>query len=290
MENLGFSLKHPEKVCYPQDAITRQDVLRYYLAVSGPLLRFTRDRPLTQIRYPDGIEQKGFFQKNPPSGAPPWLATWPIEGTRYIMLQDERTIAYAVGLGGLEFHISPLRHPDSEHPDLAWLDLDPMPPCGFDDAVALARLTLSALDAIGLKALLKTSGKRGLHLFLPIRPGPTPHDLFLAFKGLGAEIRRVRPDLVSLERLKARRHGVYFDFGQSAAGHTLAAPYSLRAVPGAPVSCPIRPEELGHIRPGDFTLCTMPSRLRAVGDIWAEPLPPQDPGPLLRLVAAAPGR
>ena len=90
MENLGFTLKHPEKLCYPGDAITRQDVLRYYLAVSGPLLRFTRDRPLTQIRYPDGIEQKGFFQKNPPSGAPPWLATWPIEGTRYIMLQDKR--------------------------------------------------------------------------------------------------------------------------------------------------------------------------------------------------------
>ncbi len=287
MENLGFPLKHPEKLCYPRDAITRQDVLAYYLSVAGPLLRFTRDRPLTQIRYPDGIEHKGFFQKNPPSGAPGWLATWPMGDTRYIMLQDERTIAYAVGLGGLEFHISPLRSPDAEHPDLAWVDLDPMPPFGFDEAVALARLTLSALDAIGLKALLKTSGKRGLHLFLPIRPGPTPHELFLALKGLGVELRRVRPDLVSLERLKARRHGVYFDFGQSAAGHTLAAPYSLRAVPGAPVSCPIMAQELGHIRPGDFSLRTMPLRLKAVGDIWADRVAPQDPRELMRLAALA---
>lgn len=287
MENWSLELKHPDKLCYPQDAITRSDVLAYYLAVAGPLLRFCRDRPLTQIRYPDGIDGKGFFQKNPPSGAPGWLETWPIEGTRYLLLQDERTIAYAVSLGGLEFHIAPLRRPDADHPDLAWVDLDPMPPSGFADAVALARLTLLALEAIGMRAWLKTSGKRGLHLFIPIRPGPTPHELFLALKGLGLELRRVRPDLVSLERAKARRHGVYFDFGQSARGHTLAAPYSLRAVPGAQVSCPITPEELPHIHPGDFTLRTLPARLRAVGDLWADGLPRQDPKELMRLAALA---
>ena len=291
MDNWSLLLRHPDKLCYPQDAITRRDVLAYYLAVSQPLLRFCRDRPLTQIRYPDGIDNRGFFQKNPPSGAPDWLATWPIEGTRYVMLQDERTIAYAVGLGGLEFHISPLRHPDTAHPDLAWVDLDPMPPFGFAEAVTLAGLTLRALDAIGMRALIKTSGKRGLHLFLPIRPGPTPHELFLALKGLGSELRRVRPELVSLERQKLRRHGVYFDFGQSAAGHTLAAPYSLRAAAGAPVSCPVTAEELVHIRPSDFTLRTVPLRLAAVGDVWAQGIAPQDPGPLVRLAALAdPGR
>ena len=285
MENWTPALKHPGKLCYPHDAITRQDVLKYYLAIAGPLLRFCQDRPLTQIRFPDGIESKGFFQKNPPSGAPRWLSTWAIEGTRYIMLQDERTIAYAVGLGGLEFHISPLRHPDAAHPDLAWVDLDPMPPLGFAEAVMLAQLTLKALDAIGMQALIKTSGKRGLHLFIPIRPGPTPHELFLALKGLGIELRRARPDLVTLERAKVRRHGVYFDFGQSAAGHTLAAPYSLRAVPGATVSCPISPPELPHIRPEDFTLRTVPHRLELRGDAWAAAIWPQDPSPLIRLVA-----
>ncbi len=287
MDNSIPHLKHPEKLCYPQDAITRKDVLDYYLAVSGPLLRFCRSRPLTQIRYPDGIESKGFFQKNPPSGAPAWLETWPVEGTRYIMLQDQSTIAYAVGLGGLEFHISPLRYPDAVHPDLAWVDLDPMPPFGFDEAVKLARLTLTALDAIGMRALIKTTGKRGIHLFMPILPGPTPHELFLALKGLGMELRRVRPELVTLERAKAKRHGVYFDFGQSAAGHTLAAPYSLRAAPGAPVSCPIAPEELPHISPTDFTLRTVPLRLRAGGDAWAAGIAAQDPAPLLRLAALA---
>ena len=287
MDTSRFGLRHPEKLCYPQDAITRRDVLSYYLAVAGPLLRVCQGRPLTHIRYPDGIEGKGFFQKNPPSGAPSWLAMWPIDGTRYILLQDERTIAYAVGLGGLEFHISPLRHPDAGHPDLAWVDLDPMPPFGFPEAVALARLTLSALDAIGLRALIKTSGKRGLHLFVPIRPGPTPHELFLALKGLGVELRRARPDLVSLERRKDRRQGVYFDFGQSAAGHTLCAPYSLRAVPGAPVSCPITREELPHIRPSDFTLRTVPLRLASVGDAWARGIAPQDPRELLRLSSLA---
>ena len=290
LENWRTALKHPEKLCYPQDAITRSDVLAYYLAVSRSLLRFCRDRPLTQVRFPDGIEGKGFFQKNPPSGAPAWLSTWPIEGTRYIMLQDERTIAYAVGLGGLEFHISPLRHPDAGHPDLAWVDLDPMPPFGFADAVALALLTLRALDAIGMRALIKTSGKRGLHLFIPIRSGPTPHELFLALKGLGVELLRVRPDLVTLERTKVRRHGVYFDFGQSAAGHTLAAPYSLRAVPGATVSCPITLQELPHIRPSDFTLRTVPRRLLLSGDAWAAAAQPQDPGPLMRLKALVTGR
>lgn len=285
MESWAGTLRHPEKLCYPHDAITRRDVLDYYLAVADPLLRFCRDRPLTQIRFPDGIGAKGFFQKNPPSGAPEWLSTWPIEGTRYIMLQDERTIAYAVGVGGLEFHISPLRHPDAEHPDLAWVDLDPMPPFGFADAAQLAQLTLRALDAIGLRAFIKTSGKRGLHLFIPIRPGPTAHELFLALKGLGVELRRARPDLVTLERAKAHRQGVYFDFGQSAAGHTLAAPYSLRAVPGAPVSCPISREELPHIQPGDFTLRTVPHRLRLRGDAWAATVRPQEPMPLLRLAA-----
>jgi len=287
MDTTLWPLRHPEKLCYPDDAITRRDVLSYYLSVQEPLLRWVRDRPLTQIRFPDGIAAKGFFQKNPPSGAPDWLQTWPIEGTRYVLLQDERTIAYTVGVGAIEYHIGALRWPDADHPDLAWVDLDPMPPFGFDDAVRLARLTLAALDALGLRARLKTSGKRGLHLFVPIKPGPTPHELFLAFKGLGQELKRARPDLVALERQRAARHGVYFDYGQSAAGHTLTAPYSLRAVPGAPVSCPILAQELGHIRPADFTLRTVPLRLKSVGDAWAEPLAPQDPRPLLRLTAAA---
>jgi len=282
-----FTLRHPDKLCYPKDAITRRDVLGYYLAVAGPLLGACRDRPLTQIRFPDGIESKGFFQKNPPSGAPDWLETWTVDGTRYILLQDERTLAYAVGVGALELHIGPVRRPDSEHPDLAWVDLDPMPPHGYADAVDLARLTLSALDSLGLRARIKTSGKRGLHIFVPIRRGPTSHELLLAFKGLGVELRRHRPDLVSLERRKDRREGVYFDYGQSAAGHTLAAPYSLRAVPGAQVSCPIRREELAHARPEDFTLGTVPLRLRQSGDPWGEPIAPQDAAELLRLTALA---
>jgi bifunctional non-homologous end joining protein LigD len=276
-----------DKVFFPEDAITKADVLDYYLTVFAPLEEHLRGRPLTLIRYPDGIAGKSFFQKNPPSGAPDWLSTWTIRDTRYVLLKDRETLAYLVGQGGLELHTAPVRIPDAEHPDYAVVDLDPMPPAGFEEARQVAKITLSALDALGLRVMLKTSGATGLHLFLPIRRGPSCHELMLAVKGLGQEIRRAAPQLVTLERSVAKRSGVYFDYGQNAFGHTLAAAYSLRAQPGAPVSCPITHEELAHVRPQDFTLRTVPRRLDATGDVWREPLAPQDPMPLLRMAALA---
>lgn len=279
-----------DKVFFPDDAITKADVLDYYLTCFDALQRHLFGRPLTLIRYPDGITGKSFFQKNPPSGAPAWLATWPIRETRYVLLRDRETLAYLVGQGAIELHAAPVRIPDAEHPDIVVVDLDPMPPAGFDEARKVARLTLSALEALGLRARIKTSGATGLHLFLPIRQGPTSHEAMLAVKGLGYEIQRAAPDLVTLERSVARRRGVYFDYGQNAFGHTLAAAYSLRAQPGAPVSCPIVPEELPHVLPSDFTLRTVPSRLAKTGDVWSAPLPAQDPTALLRLAALARGK
>jgi len=285
MATTNVGLRHADKLLYPQDAITKGDVLSYYLSVAGPLFQHLNGRPLTLVRYPDGIVGKSFFQKNPPSGAPAWLATWPIKGTRYVLLRDLHTLSYLVGQGALELHTSPVRYPNAEQPDAALVDLDPMPPFGFADAVRVAILTLAALDALGLQARIKTSGATGVHLHVPIRPGPSSHDLVLAMKGLGHELRRAAPDLITLERSIARRHGVYFDYGQNAAGHTLAAAYSLRARPGAPVSCPLCREELPAVRPQDFTLRTVPRRIALSGDPWAVQLESQDPSQLLRLAA-----
>ncbi|MDA8346564.1 MAG: non-homologous end-joining DNA ligase [Thermaerobacter sp.] len=276
-----------DKIFFPDDAITKADVLDYYLTVFDQLQRHLAGRPLTLIRYPDGITGKSFFQKNPPSGAPDWLSTWTIRDTRYVLLKDRETLAYLVGQGAVELHAAPVRFPDADRPDIAVVDLDPMPPAGFEEARAVAKLALSALEALGLQVMLKTSGATGLHLFLPIRKGPTCHELMLAVKGLGQEIRRAAPQLVTLERSVAKRTGVYFDYGQNAFGHTLAAAYSLRAHQGAPVSCPITVQELAHVRPQDFTLRTVPRRLALAGDIWRNPPPAQDPAPLLRLAALA---
>ena len=287
MEKRTVHVPHLDKLFFPEDAITKADVLDYYLSVFDALERHLGGRPLTLIRYPDGIHGKSFFQKNPPSGAPAWLSTWTIRETRYILLQDRETRAYVVGQGAIELHTAPVSIPDADHPDIAVVDLDPMPPAGFDEARAVAQMTLSALQALGLRALVKTSGATGIHFFLPIRRGPTCHEIMLAMKGLGQEIRRAAPQLVTLERTVAKRTGVYFDYGQNAFGHTLAAPYSLRAQPGAPVSCPITAQELRHVRPQDFTLRTVPRRLLAVGDVWGDFPSPQDPTPLLRLASLA---
>ncbi len=276
-----------DKLFFPEDALTKADVLDYYLTVFDTLRSHLVGRPLTLIRFPDGIHGKSFFQKNPPSGAPDWLSTWTIRQTRYVLLKNRETLAYLVGQGALELHAAPVSIPDAEHPDIAVVDLDPMPPAGFDEARKVANLSLAALSSLGLRVMLKTSGATGLHLFLPIRRGPTCHELMLAVKGLGQEIRRAAPDLVTLERSIEKRSGVYFDYGQNAFGHTLAAAYSLRAQPGAPVSCPITAQELPTIRPLDFTLRTVPHRLALTGDIWRDAPPPQDVTPLLRLGAAS---
>lgn len=274
---------HGGKLYFPEDVITKQEVCDYFSMVAPAFVRHLRGRPLTFRRWPDGIGKPGFYQKNVPPHLEASVPQWTIEGTRYAVVTEFSEIWPFITEGAIEIHVPPISWPDAELPDTAFVDLDPMPPFGFKDARQVARMVLAALDAIGLRARIKTSGQTGLHLFIPIRRGPTSREISLALRGLGVELKRAAPDLIALERSVARRTGVYFDYLQNARGHTLAAAYSLRASHGAPVSCPIPAQALPDVVPSTFNLRTVPARLQSFGDAWEDGLEAQDPAKLLTL-------
>lgn len=281
---------HGDKLYFPDDGITKQEVCDYYAVVADALMRHLRGRPLTFRRWPDGIAKPGFYQKNVPPHLRPYVPEWDIEGTRYAVVTEFRQLWQFITEGAIEIHAPAISWRDDMHPDIAFVDIDPMPPLGFESARTVARMSLQALSSIGLRARVKTSGQTGLHLFVPIRRGPTSRELSIALRGLGVELRRAAPGLITLERPVARREGVYFDYLQNARGHTLAAAYSLRASPGAPVSCPIAGGELDRVEPERLNLRTVPERLRLFGDPWDDGLAPQDPEPLMHLSKLAGAR
>ncbi|MFI7313138.1 non-homologous end-joining DNA ligase [Streptomyces hygroscopicus] len=267
---------NPGKVYFPERGFTKLDLARYYLAVGEGALRALRDRPTTLERYPDGVGGESFFQKRAPKNLPEWIPTGRISfpSGRHadeICPTEPAAVIWAANLGCLTFHPWPVRRGDTEHPDELRIDLDPQPGTDYDDAVRAAGELREVLDELGLRGWPKTSGGRGLHVFVPIAPEWTFTQVRRSAIAIARELERRAPDRVTTAWWKEERgRKIFVDYNQTARDRTIASAYSVRPRPHAPVSAPLRWEEVPDARPRDFDLATMPVRYREQGDVHAD--------------------
>ena len=267
----------PDKPLWPALGITKRMFVDYLGSVADRMLPWLRDRPLTLIRAPDGVEGQRYFQKDTPAYAPSWIRTVTIpapsakRNVAYTVCNDAATLAWLGNQAALEFHPAPVRRDRLERPDLLVVDIDP-PDRAFDAAVDVAFLVLDVLDDLGLGTLVKTTGGKGLHIVVPIVRHVSPEQLRHAATRLTAIVADRRPDLVTAEFRKAGRKGrVMLDPSRNGTGATIVAPYSPRARAEATVSFPVVPDELRSIAPGDFTVATALQLLDGAGPSrWAE--------------------
>ncbi len=266
---------HLDRLYFPDDGITKGDLLAYYDTVAPALLPHLAGRPLNLERFPDGITGPRIHQKQVPASAPPWLRTAAIYAPtarrtiRYAVGGSRRSLAYLVNLGCVELHPWPARVDRLEAPDFVVFDLDPEG-VGLEAVAEVALALRAVLDARGLRSYAKTSGGRGLHVVVPIRRGPG-FDAVRAFAdAVAAEVASARPLLATAARREADKAGrVYIDTLRNGWAQTTVAPYSVRARRGAPVSTPLAWDEVGHgLDPAAFTLRTLPARLAARGDLF----------------------
>ncbi|MEU6328227.1 non-homologous end-joining DNA ligase [Streptomyces sp. NPDC047049] len=269
-------VSHPDKTYYPERGFTKLDVAQYYLAVADGVLRGLRDRPTTMQRFPDGVEGEFFYQKRAPKGMPDWLPTARIAfpSGRFadeMCPTEPAAVLWAANLGCLTFHPWPVRRGDTEHPDELRIDLDPQPGTDFADAVRVAHLLRELLAEHGLRGWPKTSGGRGVHVYVPIRPHWTFTEVRRAAITLARALERRMPDLVTSAWWKEERGAkVFVDYNQMARDRTIASAYSLRARPRATVSTPLHWDELSDAAPEDFDLRTVPPRFAELGDVHAD--------------------
>ena len=266
-------ISSPDKIYFPDRGYTKLDVVNYYLAVGDGILRALRERPTTLQRFPEGIGGETFFQKRVPQrGVPPWLQTATIafpSGRKADELcpADLAHVAWAAHMGTIVFHPWPVRRADVDRPDELRIDLDPQPGTDFADAVAVAGHARAVLDELGWVAYPKTSGGRGVHIYIRIKPEWTFVEVRRAAIALAREIERRRPDLVTTKWWKEERgQRVFLDYNQMARDRTIACAYSLRANARATVSTPLTWDELPDVEPDDFDLRTVPERVAKVGD------------------------
>src|SRR4051794_26964119 len=280
----------PDKVFFPARGFTKLDLVHYYLAVEEPLLRAMGGRPVLLERYPNGAGSKSFFQKRVGDGAPDWLQTTEVStpnGTtaNALVIADLAHVLWAVNLGCLGFHVWPNRADDPDHADELRVDLDPSPGVAFDQVREAAELVRSFLEELGLVAYVKTTGSKGLHIYVRLQPVWTSYEVRAAVVALARELERRRPDLVTAAWWKEERGArVFIDFNQNAPHKTIFGAWSARPRVGGQVSTPIPWEEVATVVPDELTLDVVPARLAASGDPWAGNTPTQSLEPLLELV------
>jgi DNA ligase D len=266
-------LTSPDRVMFPQRGYTKKDVFDYYLAVGEGILRALRHRPTTLQRFPEGIEGEMFFQKRVPTrGVPRWLETAQIafpsgRTADELCPTDLAHVAWAAQMGTVVFHPWPVRRDEPDHPDELRIDLDPQPGTDFADAAEAAGELRALLDELGVAGWPKTSGGRGVHVYLRIQPRWTFVEVRRAVIALARELERRRPDRVTTSWWKEQRGTrVFVDFNQMARDRTIACAYSLRANARATVSTPVTWDELANVEPDDFDLRTVPERFGKIGD------------------------
>ncbi len=262
------------KIYYPEDGITKGDLIQYYDTVAPLLLPHLKDRPLSLKRYPNGIHGEWFFQKNTPESYPDWLRTETIDKIRYVLADDKRSLLYLVNLGCIDQNPWMSRVGSLENPDFILIDLDPQE-CGYDKIVEAALLVKEKLDAIGLKGYPKTTGGDGMHIYIPMKPGYTYAMARQFAEVISMLLAAQRPDLFTTPRSveKREKNKVYFDWMQIAESKTISAPYVARAYKGAPVSTPLAWDEVKPgLTPGQFTIRNAPERFARMGDLFADVL------------------
>jgi DNA ligase D len=268
-------LSSPERVMWPVAGLTKRDLAQYVVAVGPALMTALADRPVTLQRFPDGIAGEEFFSKNPPRGVPEWVrtvtVTYPSRRRHPQLVLDEPAAAlWTVQMNTVTWHPWPVRTADLDNPDELRIDLDPQPGRGFADSVEAALLLRELLTELGITGWAKTSGNRGVHVFARVRPTREFLDVRHAVIGIGRELERRAPELVTMAWWKEERgRKVFVDFNQSNRDRTIASAYSPRPLPHAPVSMPVTWAELPDVDPADFTIRTVPQVLASRPHAWA---------------------
>jgi DNA ligase D len=285
-------LSSPDKVMFAEAGKTKLDLVRYYEAIDGPMMNAIGGRPVLMQRFPNGAEGSSFFQKRVPDNAPDWLETTIVStpnGTtsQALVAADIAHIVWAVNLGCLGFHVWPNRADDPDHADDLRIDLDPQPGVDFDDIREAAREVKKLLDELGIEAWPKTTGNRGIHVYIRLEPRWTPIEVRAGAVAVARELARRRPDAITDAWWKEERgERVFVDFNQNAPHKTVFGAWSVRARPGAQVSTPFRWDELDDVNIDALTIDTVLARVAADGDPWAEiDARPQSLQPLLDMYA-----
>jgi bifunctional non-homologous end joining protein LigD len=275
-------LTNLEKVFWTDSGVTKGDLLQYYAEIAPALLPHLRDRAMVMKRYPHGIDGDFFFMKRAPPGRPDWIETCAIEHASgsvidFPMIQDTAALLWVVNLGCIDLNPWYARCDNVDRPDFVHFDLDPVPGTPWPRVVQTALLLRDALDALGMAAHAKTSGSKGVHVYVPIRRGPTQKQVWTFARDLARTLASHAPDLITKEYRVAKRPAgrVLVDYNQNAWGRTLASVYSVRPRSGATVSAPVTWAELeSGAGIDDFDLFNMPARVARLGDLWT----PVSPG------------
>ena len=284
------NVSNPAKVFFPTRGETKLDLVHYYVAVGEPMLRVISGRPLLLERYPDGAGGKSFFQKRVPENRPEWIETTTVEtpnGTtsEALVAADLAHVVWAVNLGSIGLHVWPYRAADPEHVDELRIDLDPQPGITFDQVREAARETKALFDELGMAAFAKTTGSRGIHIYVRLLPYWDAYNVRAAAVAVARELERRRPDLLTAAWWKEERGTrVFVDFNQNAPHKTVFGAWSVRPRVGAQVSTPFAWDELDTVMPDELTIVRVPQRFAQAGDPWAAmPDAPQDLEPALDL-------
>jgi len=267
-------ISNPDKVLFPERGHTKRDLVHYYLAVADGALRAAGDRPNVLVRYPNGVGGEFFYQKRAPDSRPDWIDVVELKfpsgrTATEVVPRDAAALVWMANLACLELHPHPVRTDDLEHPDELRVDLDPVPGVAWDQVREVAEVVQIALADVGLVGWPKTSGSRGLHIYVRIERRWTFGEVRRAALALARDVERRAPALATSKWWKEERHGVFLDYNQNAKDRTIAAAYSVRPTPDARVSAPLRWDEVPACDPRDFTLVTMPARFASVGDVHA---------------------
>ncbi len=268
------AISNPDKPFFREARITKLELVRYYLAVADGAVRGVRDRPMALKRFVDGAGGESFFQKRAPASRPAWVDVVTLRfpsgrSAQEVVVRDAAQLAWVVNLGCIDLNPHPVRASDLDHPDELRVDLDPVPGVPWEDVRRVALVVRDVLGDHGLAGWPKTSGSRGMHVYVRIEPRWTFGEVRAAALALGREVERRAPALATTRWWKEERHGVFLDYNQNAKDRTIASAYSVRPTPDARVSAPLAWDEVPDCDPADFTLRTMPARWERRGDVGA---------------------
>jgi DNA ligase D-like protein (predicted polymerase) len=269
-----MAISNPHKVLFPDPKYTKLDLARYYLTVAEGALAGAGGRPNMLVRYPDGIAGEHFYQKRAPKNRPPWIEVAELRfpsGNRAeeIVPRDRAALVWLANLACLELHPHPVRAEDLEHPDELRIDLDPVPGTSWKQIQEVAGVVRAVLQDFDLVGWPKTSGSRGMHIYVRLEPRWGFDEVRRSALALAREVERRAPNLATSQWWKENRHGVFIDYNQNAKDRTVASAYSVRPTPDARVSTPLAWEEIDACNPADFTLASVPARYKRMGNLHA---------------------
>ncbi len=270
----AVSVSNPDKVFFAEAGVTKLDLVRYYLSVADGALRGVRDRPMALKRFPNGAGGDFFFQKRAPANLPSFVRTvelaFPSGRTAdEVVVSNPAALAWVVNLGCVDLNPHPVRDADLEHPDELRIDLDPGPGVGWADVRAVALACRDLFEELGYVAWPKTSGSRGMHVYVRIEPRWSYGEVRRSALAVAREVERRAPALATSKWWKEERHGVFLDYNQNAKDRTVASVYSVRPLPDARVSTPLTWDEVPDCEAADFTVKTVPTRYEELGDVGA---------------------